>query len=461
MGQHGNPSWLGIVVVVVVVHSLVLCNNCCFVRCFVLKPPNNGAAAKLSSFQQPQIQQQQQSPQPLTIVHSNYFDDFAGFNLGDDDDEDEDDEEEEDDDDDEDIDDIDDAAVADFRSRMGNLFGPSDVFDDDEDEDDDYDDDDDDDDDLEDMDDREGLPSTGGESVDDLIRRATQSSSSSSSGAASSLAKPTDWAKESNTIEPGVLLVANPSKFCTDFGPKVSSPSASLLSKFGLTIPPPADLGPDRRADLLPVLCVIGKHPIRGAQAVLLNRRTGYLLGDLEQQQQQQQQDVPPGQQESEKDSPPPPRLGAFMIQPLWFGGTSAGGSDDGGGVSNESGLDMLHQCADVPGAKQLTQDGLYWGGDPELAQDALNNPALDRIYTGFDFKFFVQGTRWLPLQLEKEVRDGTWFVANVSKEVLFKPRDRMGTRRAKPLWTEIMELMGGEYKDIRDQLYADDAPFP
>jgi putative AlgH/UPF0301 family transcriptional regulator len=57
-------------------------------------------------------------------------------------------------------------------------------------------------------------------------------------------------------------------------------------------------------------------------------------------------------------------------------------------------------------------------------------------------------------LQLEKEVRDGSWFVASVSKEVLFKSRDRLGTKRAKPLWTEIMELLGGEYKDVRDTLY-------
>lgn len=59
--------------------------------------------------------------------------------------------------------------------------------------------------------------------------------------------------------------------------------------------------------------------------------------------------------------------------------------------------------------------------------------------------------------QLENEVRDETWFVASVSKEVLFKSRDRMGTRRAKPLWTEIMELLGGKYKEVRDKLYEDD----
>lgn len=32
-----------------------------------------------------------------------------------------------------------------------------------------------------------------------------------------------------------------------------------------------------------------------------------------------------------------------------------------------------------------------------------------------------------------------------------------MGTRRAKPLWTEIMELLGGKYKEVRDKLYEDD----
>jgi len=58
--------------------------------------------------------------------------------------------------------------------------------------------------------------------------------------------------------------------------------------------------------------------------------------------------------------------------------------------------------------------------------------------------------------QLEKEIRDGSWFAASVSKEVLFKSRDRLGAKRAKPLWSEIMELLGGEYKDIRDKLYDD-----
>lgn len=29
--------------------------------------------------------------------------------------------------------------------------------------------------------------------------------------------------------------------------------------------------------------------------------------------------------------------------------------------------------------------------------------------------------------------------------------------RMAKPLWTEVMELMGGEFRQMRDELYKDD----
>ena len=146
----------------------------------------------------------------------------------------------------------------------------------------------------------------------------------------------------------------------------------------------------------------------------------------------------------------PKHRYEAFMIQPLWFGGTSSGAAEGSIG-----GLDMIHLCPSVDGAKQITDDGLFWGGDPIHAQEVLTEMHKDRIFTGFDFKFFVQSTRWLPTQLEKEIKDGVWFCASVSKEVLFKSRDRSGgQKKSKSLWTEIMELLGGDYKEIRDRLY-------
>ena len=211
----------------------------------------------------------------------------------------------------------------------------------------------------------------------------------------------TDWATPTDNLEPGTVLLANPAKFCADFGKKRSTPSPSLLAKFGLTLPPPADLGADRRADLLPVLMIASTTKSGGFQAVLLNRRTGYLLGDLES----------PGADNN--TGQPAPMLEKFCIQPLWFGG-----------VDNVSaGLDMLHQCPMVEGATKLTEDGLYWGGDPAQAQEAMSDSRLERVLTGFDFKFFVQATVWSKGELEQHMDSDNWFAAKVSKEVLFKSR--------------------------------------
>ena len=383
------------------------------------------------------------------ILFSSFYGDFEDFKN--------DDEEDDDEDDDDEYIDLDEKAFANFKAKMGGgISTDENNFDldeeDEEDDDEDYD------------KDYEGSDETTSQSfssVDDLINFATSSSSTTtatSEGGETSNVPITDWAKPLNEnnnddmskiLKGGIVLIANPAKFCADFPDNSNNkktPSPALLSKFGLTLPPPAELGPDRRADLLPVLVMLERHPLRGCHALLMNRRTGYLIGDLEQNQ-------PKVEDEMSGDiSNLPPQLGAFMIQPLWFGGTSAGDQS-----SSSKGLEMLHVCPVVDGATQLTDDGLFWGGDPAQAQDAMNDPSLERIMTGFDFKFFVQGTRWLPLQLEKEIRDGTWIVANVSKEVLFKSRDRLGVKRAKPLWTEIMELLGGEYKDVRDQLYGEE----
>ena len=344
------------------------------------------------------------------ILASSFYGKFDEDDFEEDDDEEDDDE----DDDDDEYAELDDAAVANFRSRMGNLFGDDT------------------------SDDPSSSSSVGdtaspavSSSIDDLISYAR------SQGGAEE--KPVlDWAKPVDELEPGVILIANPAKFCTDFGGRSHTPSPTLLSKFGLTLPPPVDLGPDRRADLLPVLIVVESNPQRGTRAVLLNRRTGYLLGDLEQ--------PPAPDDDAVSSSPmgPAPILEKFCIQPLWFGG-----------VDNvSSGLDMLHQCPKVIGAKPISEDGLFWGGDPAQAQDAMSDPSLDRVMTGFDFKFFVQSTLWSSKEINQEIDSDVWFKARVSKEVLFKSRDRMGTRRAKPLWAEIMELMGDDFNDVRDEFY-------
>jgi len=332
---------------------------------------------------------------------------------------------------------MDEISIAEFKSKMSNLF------------------DDDTGGDIGDSDESQGKVLG---SVDDLIDFARSTAGSTTqTKATTNEAAPQDWAKPTTAIQPGTVLVANPRKFCAagDYGAGSepsgggkdffaaalgrTGPAPSLLAKFGLTQPPPRHLGADRQADLLPVVIVVSTDGGQ-IQGVLLNRRTGYLLGDLE----QPSDDGSTG--ESNEDMAP--ILEKFCIQPLWFGGID----------SLSVGLDMLHLCPAVNDAKQITEDGMFWGGDPTQAQDAMEDPSLDRIYNGFDFKFFVQSTIWSNAGvLQSEVDDEIWFPASVSQNILFKSRDRMGTKKAKPLWTEIMDLMGDEYAETMNNFYAGD----
>lgn len=367
-----------------------------------------------------------------TKLQSSFFDKFEEqeFEDNDEDEEEEDDDEEDDEDeDDEEESLVDDAAVADFRSRMANLFDDGSEA-------------------------AASSSTTQSKSgVDELISFAVKTSDA-----------PPAWAKPATKLTTGCVLIANPDIFCSDCAAIAAKNDKKnifnnykvrpeLLAKFGLTIPPPIDLGPDRRADLLPVLIVVehndddeGGISKKSSRAVLLNRRTGYLLGDLEQQ-----------QASSDDGVATTPILEKFCIQPLWFGGVDSDGSG--------AGLDMMHQCSAVPGAVQITEDGLFWGGDPAQAQEAMEIPIMnpmtgkkDKICTGFDFKFFVQSTIYPPGALQKEIDQGTFYAVQVAKDVLFQSRDRMGTRRAKPLWTEILDLLGTEeYASIKAKLYRDE----
>ena len=337
-----------------------------------------------------------------TVLHSSFYGKFEDFDLNDDDEDDDD-----DDDDDDEYGEMDQRSIADFKSKMSNLFEDSS------------------------SDEDEGSPSEGMGTVDELIefaRKKQQEESSSAGGSvtaeatgvsvAGSEVASQDWARPTTEIRPGTVLVANPRKFCdeSDFGSEPSGggkdffaaalgrtgPAPSLLAKFGLTQPPPRHLGADRQADLLPVVIVVSTEGGQ-IQGVLLNRRTGYLLGDLEQ---------PNDDGNNNDNEDMAPILEKFCIQPLWFGGID----------SLSVGLDMLHLCPTVDEANQITEDGMYWGGDPTQAQDAMEDPSLDRIYSGFDFKFFVQSTIWTNIGvLQTEVDDKVWFPASVSQNILFK----------------------------------------
>eukprot|EP00904_Undaria_pinnatifida_P013534 jgi/Undpi1/9310/HiC_scaffold_26.g11768.m1 len=223
--------------------------------------------------------------------------------------------------------------------------------------------------------------------------------------------RPDEWCKATDKMEAGTVLLADPKAFTTPGHSK-------LLAKFGLAQPlPGADQIPsDRAADLLPVVLLVDDG-VRGSMGLLLNRRTGMLMGDLGDD------------------------FKAFMIQPLWLGGTVG-----------ESGLSFLHTYPEVKGAKPLMEEeGIFFGGDIESASRVVT----EGPGSGFNFRFFVQFTRWAPGELEAEMEQGIWRLAAASKMALMRVRDRKGPDTAKPMWTDLSEMAGGEYLEAMEDFYG------
>lgn len=56
---------------------------------------------------------------------------------------------------------------------------------------------------------------------------------------------------------------------------------------------------------------------------------------------------------------------------------------------------------------------------------------------------------------MEAEVKLGLWRPAVASKMALLRVRDRKGPDVAKPMWTDLSEMAGGEYLEAKEDFYS------
>jgi len=241
------------------------------------------------------------------------------------------------------------------------------------------------------------------------------------------------WAVPCDAAAPGMLLLAQPGAWGisdVDVTRPDLKASRALWERVGTSPDAPLaamEMPVSRRAELLPTVIVTEHGPL-GSSGLVLNRRTGYLMGDL-----------------ANLDA------SGFMIQPLNLGGADkrpvlpTGGCEESDEVLRS--VTMVHPCATVRDAAPLgawgEDDGLFIGGDYASAREEVQKGES----SGHRFRFFVQSCRWGPGGLQKELDSGAWTGARASREVLLKSRTRSGPRRTKPLWLDAMELLGGDAK--------------
>ena len=109
-----------------------------------------------------------------------------------------------------------------------------------------------------------------------------------------------------------------------------------------------------------------------------------------------------------------------------------------GGPVASNT-LHFIHCVPDkIPGGIDVG-NGLFWGGDFERVKALITTYQLQAD----EIKFFAGYSGWTASQLNNEIKEESWIVANgISKESIFCQNE--GT-----LWREVVIGLGQRYAHI------------
>jgi putative transcriptional regulator len=110
----------------------------------------------------------------------------------------------------------------------------------------------------------------------------------------------------------------------------------------------------------------------------------------------------------------------------------------DGGPVAKNT-LHFIHRCPEkIEGGIEIAE-GVFWGGDFEQAKVLVSNYQL----TENEIKFFAGYSGWTPQQLDEEIQQDSWIVAeNFKAETLFSSDEQN-------LWKEVVIGLGQRYAHI------------
>lgn len=107
-----------------------------------------------------------------------------------------------------------------------------------------------------------------------------------------------------------------------------------------------------------------------------------------------------------------------------------------GGPVGNDA-LHFLHQFPSIADAQKIN-DGLYWGGNFEDVVSLLHSGAYDSN----KIKFFVGYSGWGANQLQEEMKDKSWLVAEADSKIIFETSYDL-------VWKESVKKLGKDYLEI------------
>lgn len=98
--------------------------------------------------------------------------------------------------------------------------------------------------------------------------------------------------------------------------------------------------------------------------------------------------------------------------------------------------IHFLHQYPElIPGGYEIT-DGIFWGGDFEMAINLIRNKQIDpqRI------RFYIGYSGWGSGQLSDELKEKSWLTVQANRKIIFH-------KQTDEIWKDSLRLLGGEYE--------------
>jgi len=106
------------------------------------------------------------------------------------------------------------------------------------------------------------------------------------------------------------------------------------------------------------------------------------------------------------------------------------------GGPVNTNTLHYVHTVGEsVPNSIKVL-DNIYWGGDFDTLKQFISEGRISK----YQVRFFLGYSGWGSQQLENELKDNAWLVAEINPGLIMKGQDA-------GFWNQILEKMDNKYQ--------------
>lgn len=106
------------------------------------------------------------------------------------------------------------------------------------------------------------------------------------------------------------------------------------------------------------------------------------------------------------------------------------------GGPVNTNTIHYIHTLGDIVPDSIKVKDNIYWGGDFNVIKKLIKSKNLNKD----NIRFFLGYSGWYPGQLENELAENAWVVAEISSEEIMQPMNQNK-------WKSTLKKLGKKYR--------------